>query len=136
MADGIQPVNVGTGAGVATEVGRRTCDDEEGEFVEHAVSQDWTVARFMTDYPVFVDARRFNKTFPDGRNKVMFDHRLFRRDTDIGARERRCHAFKNWRPGYISPVGPLDMPSVRNDYGLEYFCNFRQLMAEWLVPDE
>lgn len=39
MADEIQPVNVGSGAGDAAEMMRRNDDDEGGEFVSHPVGQ-------------------------------------------------------------------------------------------------
>lgn len=40
MADEIQPVNVGTGAGVPTKAERRNGDDEDGELVSHLGCQD------------------------------------------------------------------------------------------------
>lgn len=44
-ANEIQPVSVGTGAGVATEVMKQNDDGKGGEFLLHSFGQGWTVAR-------------------------------------------------------------------------------------------
>lgn len=114
MADKIQPVNVGAGAGVAIEAIRRNSDDESGELVFHQLGQDWTDERYRTDYPASLDARRFSTRFFDGHNRAMFDRQGSRHDTDIAARERRWNALRLLYPGYIIPVGPFNMPFVRH----------------------
>lgn len=59
----------------------------------------------------------------------MFDHRGSRHDTDIGACERSWNDLKIWCPGYISPVGPLNLPFVGHTHELQYLRNLWQLIA-------
>lgn len=73
MTDEIQPLDEGTGSGVATETLRRTGDDESAEPDLHPFGQDWTGAPYKADYPTSLDARRFSAMFSDRRNKAMFD---------------------------------------------------------------
>lgn len=37
--------------------------------------------------------------------------------------------MRSWCPGYICPLGPFDMPFVREDHELGYLRNLRQLTA-------
>lgn len=49
----------------------------------------------------------------------MFDRRGSKRDTDIGALERRWIALILWCSGYVGPVGLFDMPLLRHDQEVE-----------------
>lgn len=78
------------------------------------------MAQCKTDYHTSSDAMRFSVVLTDWRNKEMFDQRGTRRDTDIGARERRWNAIKSRCSGYISQIGSFDIPFMRHHHDFEY----------------
>lgn len=60
----------------------------------------------------------------------MLIPRYIRLDTAMDAGNRRWNAMRLCFLEYNSPTGPFDMPFLRHDHELDYFCNLRQLMAQ------
>lgn len=122
-------MTAGAGANVATDAVFCNDNEESAELNLHLGCRGWTLAQYKTDYLTSLDARRFNAMFSDGRNKEMFERRDTRRYTNMGTWERRWNAMKSCCLGYISPIGPFDMPFVRHEHELDYLRNLQQLMA-------
>lgn len=53
MADEIQPVTAGAGADFATDAAVQNGDDESGELVLHSGCQEWKMAQYKAEHPLF-----------------------------------------------------------------------------------
>lgn len=66
--------------------------------------------------------------FSDGRNAIMNDRRGVNCNADDGVWNHRWNLMQSCRPGYLSPIGLLDMPSVPHEDESNYVPRLVALM--------
>lgn len=98
-------------------------------FVVRDIGPCRDVAEYSWLYPITLDARCFGAKFGDGRNYTMFDLLRIRRDTYVGAWNRRWANAGHWWASIKDAVGRFDMPIVWHADKVSYVSALRRMQC-------
>lgn len=85
---------------------------------------NWTVVDYKSRYTDRINVCRFNAMSFDGPNAIIYHRRGVKRHTEIGGWNRRWSLMRSCCPGYLDPMGLLDMRFVPNGNESSYVHRF------------